>query len=72
MIVDRPGSHFIFVLPFDHVHRGYKLHQSERRSPDQQGISGELGKMAVFGQREEMENWRRSSILSSRTEEYLA
>ncbi|MCX7170102.1 MAG: hypothetical protein NTY41_07335 [Proteobacteria bacterium] len=59
MIVDRPGSHFIFVLPFDHVHRGYNYINLNGVPLTNKEYLENWGKWLVFGQREEMEELAR-------------
>lgn len=55
MIVDRPGSHFIFVVPFDHVYRGYSYIQLNNVPLTNKQYLANWGKWLVFGRREEME-----------------
>lgn len=59
MIVDRPGSHFIFVVPFDHVHRGYHYINLNGVPLTNKEYLEKWGKWLVFGQREEMEELAR-------------
>jgi hypothetical protein len=59
MIVDRPGSHFIFVVPFDHVHRGYNYINLNGIPLTNKEYLECWGKWLVFGQRDEMEELAR-------------
>ena len=56
MIVDRPGSHFIFVVPFDHVHYRYNYINLHGVSLTNKEYLEHWGKWLIFGQREEVED----------------
>lgn len=51
MIVDRPISHFIFVLPFDHVHGRYNYIAFNGRPLTNKQYLESWGKWLVFGGR---------------------
>lgn len=55
MIVDRPGSHFVFVVAFDHVHRGYHYINQGGKPLTNSEYLEYWGKWLVFGQREDLE-----------------
>ena len=59
MIVDRPDSHFIFVVPFDHVYRGYNYINFNGIPLTNKEYLKYWGKWLVFGQRDEMEELSR-------------
>jgi hypothetical protein len=55
MIVDRPGSHFIFVVPWDHVYRHYNYINYKGKELRNREYLEYWGKWIVFGTREELE-----------------
>jgi hypothetical protein len=57
MIVDRPGSHFIFVVPWDHVYRHYNYINYEGKDLTNREYLEYWGKWIVFGTRQELEEF---------------
>lgn len=55
MIVDRPISHFIFVLPFDHVHGKYNYINFNGQPLTNKQYLESWGKWLVFGSRPYMD-----------------
>jgi hypothetical protein len=55
MIVDRPESHFIFVVPWDHVYRKYNYINLDGKPLTNKQYLESWGKWLVFGTREEMD-----------------
>ena len=55
MIVDRPESHFIFVVPWDHVYRGYNYINYKGKPLSNREYLESWGKWILFGTREEMD-----------------
>lgn len=59
MIVDRPVSHFIFVLPFDHVHGSYNYINFDGRPLTNRQYLESWGKWLVFGTRSYLDDLAR-------------
>lgn len=55
MIVDRPGSHFVFVVPAAHVHERYNYINHNGQPLTNRQYLDCWGKWLVFGQREELD-----------------
>ena len=55
MIVDRPGSHFIFIVPRDHVLGCYNYIQYEGEELTNKAYLQYWGKWVFFGTREELD-----------------
>ena len=55
MIVDKPDSHFIFIVPWDHVYRGYNyININGNPLTNKEYLEG-WGKWILFGTRAEMD-----------------
>ena len=54
MIIDRPQSHFIFVLPAEHVNGNYSYIQYNGKALTNKEYLEHWGKWIVFGTREEL------------------
>ncbi|BBO86871.1 hypothetical protein [Desulfosarcina ovata] len=54
MIIDRPKSHFIFVLPTDHVNRHYNYIQYNNKPLTNREYLKYWGKWIIFGNPEEL------------------
>jgi hypothetical protein len=65
MIIDRPKSHFIFVLPTDHVNSHYNYIQYNKKPLTNKEYLEYWGKWIVFGTREEL------SALGKRLDPYV-
>ena len=59
MIVDRPLSHFIFILPFDHVYRQYNYINLDGKPLSNREYLEGWGKWLVFGHRQELDELAR-------------
>jgi hypothetical protein len=55
MIVDRPSSHFVFVVPAAHVHERYNYINFRGKPLTNKQYLDEWGKWLIFGQREELD-----------------
>lgn len=55
MIVDRPESHFIFILSKEHVHHGYNYIRHNYRPLTNKEYLKHWGKWLVFGDREKFD-----------------
>jgi len=55
MIVDRPGSHFVFVVPAAHVHDRYNYINHRGQPLTNRQYLESWGKWLVFGQRGELD-----------------
>ncbi len=65
MIVDRIESHFIFVLHWDHVYRGYNYINYKGKPLTNKEYLKYWGKWIVFGSREEM------NVLAEKLDPYV-
>jgi hypothetical protein len=54
MIVDRPGSHFIFVVPWDHVYKHYNYINYRGKDLTNQEYLEHWGKWIIFGPKEQL------------------
>lgn len=55
MIVDKPGSHFIFVLPWDHLYRHYNYINFQGRELRNKEYLEYWGKWIILGSRSRMD-----------------
>lgn len=55
MIIDRPESHFIFILSKEHVHHGYNYIRFEDRPLTNREYLKYWGKWLIFGTRKELD-----------------
>jgi hypothetical protein len=55
MIVERPRSHFVFVLPSAHIRESYNYIRHEGRQLTNREYLESWGKWLVFAQREELD-----------------
>ncbi|MGV8073471.1 MAG: hypothetical protein AB2L11_02755 [Syntrophobacteraceae bacterium] len=54
MIVDNPGSHFIFIFPWAHVHNNYNYINYNGKQLTNQEYLDYWGKWIIFGSKEEL------------------
>jgi hypothetical protein len=55
MIIDREGSHFIFILPWDHEYRHYNYINYKGKELTNKEYLEYWGKWLIFGTREELD-----------------
>jgi hypothetical protein len=56
MIVDKPGSHFIFIVPWDHMYRHYNYINYKGKELTNKEYLEYWGKWIILGTRQELDN----------------